>query len=111
MIAATNIVELISASSSVLVALAILVMAIRGFRRLEAKVGGVHVVAEQVNRSVNNVLPGEKPLRAVVNDMAARLDEHVVESNVRLTRIEEHLTKPPVAKSTRRKVTQDGQAS
>lgn len=86
--------DILQAASTLVAAIALLVIAIRGFRRLEAKVGNVHVVAEQVNAAVNNVGEGHPTLRNVVVKIGERLDEHIAESSARLDRIEDHITKP-----------------
>lgn len=89
-----------------LIALALFIVAVRGFRRLEARMGNIHIDVEQVghtadavNRAVNNVGDGEPTLRNVVVQMSHKLEAHVIESNSRLDRIEEHLTKPPAKRS------------
>lgn len=89
-----NLDNLISSGPNLIIAISLLIIAIRGFRRLEAKVGGVHIVAEQVNKAVNNVGDGEPTLRNVVVQIGQRLDTHISESNVRLERIEEYITRP-----------------
>jgi len=86
--------DILSAAGTFILAVAILVIAIKGFRRLEAKVGNVHVVAEQVNAAVNNVGVDQPTLRNMVVKIGERLDDHVVETNSRLDRIEDHITKP-----------------
>jgi hypothetical protein len=85
---------ILTASATVLGALALLIIAVRGFRRLEAKVGSVHVVAEQVNKSVNHIGDGEPSLRETVDQIHTTLADYIVKSNERFDKIEEHLTKP-----------------
>lgn len=89
-----------------LIALALFIVAVRGFRRLEARMGNIHIDVEQVshttdavNRAVNNAGDGEPTLRNVVVTMNQKLESHILDSNVRLDRIEEHLTKPPTKRS------------
>lgn len=87
-------VGLIQACALLVLAVALLVGVIRGMRRLSVAIGNVHVVAEEVNRAVNNVGKDAPTLVQRVTRIADRLDEHVVETNVRLDRIEDHITKP-----------------
>lgn len=96
-----TLVEIMRAAPAPIIAVAVLVIAVRGFRRLEAKVGGVTVQVDQVatttdavNRAVNNVRPDEPTLRTLVVDMKRELCAHVDSTNERLVRIEEHLTNP-----------------
>lgn len=77
-----------------IVATALLVLVIKGFKRLEAKVGNVHLVAEQVNAAVNNVGVDQPTLRNVVVKISEKLDDHIVETGARLDRIEDYITKP-----------------
>jgi hypothetical protein len=93
---ADNFAGILTAAATVLGALALLIIAIRGFRRLEAKVGSVHLVAEQVNKSVNHVGDGEQTLRETVCQIHTTLTDYIVRSNERFDKIEEHLTKPTV---------------
>lgn len=93
--------DALSKLPEVLLALAVLVVAIRGFKRLEAKVGSVHVDVEQmshtadaVNRAVNNVGDDQPTLRTVIVGMQHALDSHIADTNQRLDRIEDHLTQP-----------------
>jgi len=86
--------EIIYATAAFIVAVGFLIGVIRGYRRLEAKVGKVHLVAEAVNAAVNNVQPGEPSLRNVVVGIGERLDLHVLDTNQRLEKIEDHLTNP-----------------
>jgi len=94
---------LLTSIATLIGALALLTAAVRGFRRLEAKVGSVHLVAEQVNNSVNNVEQGHPTLRKIVESISEKLEHHITESSARLDRIEEHITRPtgsiPVIKS------------
>jgi hypothetical protein len=86
--------SVIQAIAFVIVATALLVIAIRGFRRVEASIGKVHVVADAVNAAVNNVGDGEPTLRQVVVGIDERLCRHITDTGARLDRIEDHITKP-----------------
>lgn len=90
----TLIVEVLGAAPPIIGTVALLVIAVKGFKRIEAKVGSVYVTAEAVNRAVNNVPEGSPTLRQVVCDIAERLDEHIHDTTDRLDRIEEHITHP-----------------
>ena len=98
---ADDISRILTAVSVVIVSASILIVAIRGFKRLEASVGSMRIVADQVNTAVNHAGVGEGTLREVVCNMAVKLDEHIEESGVRFNRIEEHITRP----STQSRVT------
>ena len=87
-------VGLIQAVALLVMAVALLVGVVRGVRRLSVAIGKVHVVAEEVNRAVNHVEPGSPTLVQKVTKIGDRLEEHVAETNVRLDRIEDHITKP-----------------
>ena len=91
---ADDISRILTAVSIVIVSASILIVAIRGFKRLEASVGSMRIVADQVNTAVNHAGVGEGTLREVVCSIAAKLDEHIEESGVRFNRIEEHITRP-----------------
>jgi hypothetical protein len=86
--------DLIQSVALLVLAAAFFVLAWRGLRRLEARVGQVHVTAEAVNRAVNNVGVGEPTLRQVVVGIGERLDRHVVDTTLRLEQIEELVTRP-----------------
>lgn len=86
--------DLIQSLALLVLALAFFVLAWRGLRRLEARVGAVHVTAEAVNRAVNNVGEGEPTLRQVVVGIGERLDRHVADSSARLDQIEDLITRP-----------------
>lgn len=97
----STIIEALRSLPQVLLAAAVLVVAIRGFKRLEAKVGSVQVDVEQVghtadavNRAVNCVGDDQPTLRTVVVRVQQSLDDHITETNQRLDRIEDHLTQP-----------------
>lgn len=78
-------------SAAVILSISVLVMAFKGFKRLEANVGQVKIVAEQVNKAVNNVGPNEPTLRSIVNGMSHKLEAHVDDTDLRLTRIENEI--------------------
>jgi hypothetical protein len=89
-----EIVDVLKVVPEILITLALLIIAIRGFRRIEAKVGSVHVTAEAVNRAVNNVPADSPTLRQMVCDISSRLEEHITQTNDRFDKIEEHITNP-----------------
>lgn len=86
--------DILTSTAAVIVSVAILVTALKGFRRLEASVGSVQFTAEAVNRAVNNVAPDEPTLRQLVQVLGIKLDDHIVDTNKRLDRIEDHITNP-----------------
>lgn len=103
-----TVIDALRSLPQVLLAAAVLVVAIRGFKRLEAKVGSVQVDVEQVghtadavNRSVNCVGDDQPTLRNVVVRVQQSLDEHIVETHQRLERIEDHLTQPRTTQKRR----------
>lgn len=87
--------DILMSSAAVIVATSLLVMAVKGFRRIEASIGQIRLVAEQIDKAVNNVGPNEPPLRALVAQLVARFDEHVRETDERLARIENTVAKKP----------------
>jgi hypothetical protein len=94
--------DVLMSTAAIIVSIALLVMAVKGFRRIEASVGQIKVVAEQIDKAVNNVGPNEPPLRALVAQLVARFDDHVRETDERLARIENEVAKK-VPKTPRRK--------
>lgn len=101
-----TLVEILARAPAVIVAVAVLVVALRGFRRLEARMGNLHVGVEQieqtttaVNRAVNCVPESQPTLRTLVGDIHQQLAEHIEHTDRRLVRIEEHLTSPKRSKN------------
>jgi hypothetical protein len=101
-----TLIEVLRVAPAVLVALAVLVIALRGFRRLEARMGSLHVDVEQVshtadavNRAVNCVGDDQPTLRNMVVMVRDQLADHISSTDDRLSRIEEHLTHPPHRKT------------
>lgn len=85
-----NLPSILQSAALLVLAVAVLVIAVRGFKRLEASIGRVRVVADAVNAAVNNVGDGEPTLRQVVVGIDQRLQQH----DRRLDRIEDHITRP-----------------
>lgn len=86
--------DILQSLALLVLAVAFFVLVWRGVRRLEARIGQVHVVAEAVNSAVNNVGAGEPTLRQVVVSISDRLDRHVHTTGARLDQIEELITRP-----------------
>jgi hypothetical protein len=88
-----NVADILMSTAAVILSVAVLVMAFKGFKKLEANVGQVKIVAEAVNKAVNNVGPTEPTLRSMVQSIGTRLDLHISETDVRLGRIENEIVK------------------
>lgn len=86
--------DLLQSAAVLVMACAFFVLAWRGVRRLEARIGQVHVVADAVNAAVNNVGSDSPTLRQVVVGIGDKLDRHVVDTQQRLDQIEELITRP-----------------
>lgn len=86
--------EVIQSAAFLVVAIAILIAVVRGVRRLSIAIGRVHLVAEEVNRAVNNVSPGTPRLVERVADIGDKLDQHIRETHGRFDRLEDFVTQP-----------------
>lgn len=87
--------DILMSTAAVIVATALLIMAVKGFRRIEASIGQIRLVAEQIDKAVNNVGPNEPPLRQLVAKLVEQFDQHVRETDERLARIENTVAKKP----------------
>lgn len=85
--------DILMSTAAVIVSISLLVMAVKGFRRIEANVGQIKFMAEQIDKAVNNVPAGEPPLRSLVVQLLQRFDLHVQETEERLSRIENQIAK------------------
>jgi uncharacterized protein YoxC len=97
---------LVGAVAALILAMAVAVAIVRRqFTRLDAKVGDLHVTAEAVNKAVNNVPHGAKSLLDKIDDLHSKQDSFIAETEEwrqtvddRLTRIEDHITRPPATR-------------